>query len=345
MEIVTRNVNTAFREIVSGIYSGSIKTERRTTRNGPTLRIPEPTTITYERPTERVLFNQMRDANCFFHLYEAIWMLSGRNDVEPLAYYNSQIRQFSDDGLTFNGAYGYRWRGCGTGFDQIKEIVRQLKEDPDSRRCVLDMWNPGLDLFRNPNKDKCCNLCAVFSISEGRLNMSVYNRSNDLIWGTLGANVVHFSFLLEYVAAWLGLQVGKYHQISTDQHVYTDRFEPEKWLAWYNDTSGFDGKLSIDGDYSFTIKTIPLVKDPATFDRECAKFVERHSRDALAGDYKEPFLELVAQPMMIAFHWHKRRDYSAALACIETVQSGDWRIAATNWLLKRKANYEHKQGI
>lgn len=336
MEIRGRNVNELFRTIVSGIYSGSIPTERRSTRNGPTLRIPEPATITYEIPTERVLFNQARDVNCFFHIYESLWMLAGRNDVGPLSYYNSNIHQFSDDGVIFNGAYGFRWRGCGTNFDQVTEIIRQLKEDPDSRRCVLSMWNPGLDLFRNPNKDKCCNLCAVFSISNDRLDMSVYNRSNDLVWGTLGANVVHFSFLLEYVALCLGLKVGKYHQISTDQHVYlNDKWQPEKWLADPGPKEFQPACYGEDG-----VKMVPLVKDPATFDREVVEFVERHKQDAMAGRYTEPFLRNVAEPMCLSFHYHKRRMYSEAMCAVDSVQADDWRIAGKAWLFKRKEGYE-----
>ena len=347
MHIKTRNVNTAFRELLSGICGGTIATVRTSSRYGEVLRIAEPLVITYEHPSECILFNQSRDSNVFFTLYEALWLLAGRRDVAPLSYYNSKMPEFSDDGVTYHGSYGYRWRKH-FGFDQLDMAASELRDNPTTRRVVVAMWDATVDLpyaCTKGTKDLPCNLEVVFEVEDDHLNITVFNRSNDIVWGLLGTNVVQFTFLQMYMAARLGLKIGVYHQISSNAHVYTDRFEPEKWLAWYNDTSGFDGKLSGDGDYSFTIKTIPLVKDPATFDRECAEFVERHSRDALAGDYKEPFLELVAQPMMIAFHWHKRRDYSAALACIETVQSDDWRIAATNWLLKRKANHEHKQGI
>lgn len=384
MHVKYRNVNEAFRGLVTEFYEAGRRSPnivRSTSRNGDVLYIQEPVTITYTHPRERVLFNQARDCNPFFHVYEALWMLAGRNDVAPLKYYVSTIDQFSDDGDIFNGAYGWRWRGSryrqdGNLYwdqDQLKLIIEHLKAKPDSRRAVLQIWNVEDDLLKIGNlpyygsakdsdpgsKDVCCNLVVTFLIREQKfpdfgstpglvkqyLDMTVFNRSNDMIWGMLGANVVHFSMLQEYMAACIDVEVGMYHQITNNLHAYqNDKWQPEKWLLWYSNTSGFDGKLSADGDYSSAIKTFPLVKDPATFDRECAEFVERHQRDALAGLYVEPFLRDVAQPMCVAFHHHKKRDYtSALLVARDLIKADDWRIAATNWLLKRKANYESRR--
>jgi thymidylate synthase len=190
-----------------------------------------------------VLFNKKRDAPCFFTLFESLWMLAGRNDVAPLDYYNSQIADIaSDDGKTFNGAYGYRWRHStccqqeyavsdGGGLrkgeyvdrdelsecDQLAIIIDQLRRNPESRRCVLQMWNCEDDLLKiDETKDCCCNVCVFFSLRNGEvvnvggvpvyldasragdiplvtpplryLDMTVVNRSNDMIWGMLGAN-------------------------------------------------------------------------------------------------------------------------------------------------------------
>ncbi|MCK9568820.1 thymidylate synthase, partial [Candidatus Pacearchaeota archaeon] len=271
MHLKTRNVNTAFQTLVSGIYTGSIPTVHRSSRAGDVLQVEEPVIVTYSHPRERVLFNKKRDAPCFFTLFESLWMLAGRNDVAPLAYYNSQIADIaSDDGKTFNGAYGYRWRNGYGGqeaggdgpypytedrrVDQLSIIIDQLRRKPESRRCVLQMWEVESDLLKiDETKDCCCNLSVLFSIRNEPfdcldptdpavfmpasdrvyryLDMTVYNRSNDMIWGALGANVVHFSFLQEYVANCLGVEVGSYNQVSNNLHVYTERWEPEKWLA------------------------------------------------------------------------------------------------------------------
>lgn len=380
MHLTYRGVNDAFFGIVKGIHTNSIPTTRSSSRNGDVLYVQEPVIITYTHPREKVLFNAARDANPAFHLYEALWMLAGRNDVESLAYYNSRIAQYSDDGQTFNGAYGYRWRhakdgetfdGDGIdGTDQLKVIINHLRSKPDSRRAVLSMWNVESDLLKIndhrckscklaaqaglnddgghrcvncqwASRDVCCNLSACFSLrdvggviaTKYLLDLTVFNRSNDLIWGTLGANAVHFAFLLEYMAAHLGVEVGVYSQVSNNQHVYLANWKPDEWLTAPHQNYG---------EYQPSPTLIPLVKDPATFDRELPGFVERHSKDAFPARYAEPFLRDVAQPMCIAWHYYKNRDFDSALSTIKGVLADDWRLAGTQWL-ERRAKREAKR--
>ena len=366
-----KNVNSAFSVLIQDIHLGDIPTRRTTSRVGDVLQVEEPVTITYLRPRERILFNQARDANVFFHLYESIWMLAGRNDVAPLSYFNSKIADIaSDDGETFNGAYGYRWRHVmdnrddppveqykGNGFwkdvDQLAIIIKQLKQKPNSRRCVLQMWNVENDLLKiDTTKDTCCNVCAFFSIryetapeiDEGLiynpipfLDMTVINRSNDLIWGALGANVVHFSILQEYVAACIGVEVGVYNQISNNLHCYVDRWEPEKWLADKTPVC-YDDDIWQSRPHGLSV---PLVKDPAVFDQECIKFIEM-GQSAWTTNWKEPFLQTVVSPMCWAFRLHKERMYAAALDTIELVAAEDWRIAGRLWLEKRESAWRQK---
>ena len=170
MHLKTRNVNTAFTELVN-IFNQNpdyvpylcspVPIVKRPSRNGNVLMIDGPVTITYSHPKERVLFNSARDANPFFHLYEALWMLDGRNDVDSVAYYAKQMREYSDDGKTLNGAYGYRWRKtrvthCWKGVgdpiqeevDQLQILINHLKADSNSRRAVLSMWNVEDDLLK-----------------------------------------------------------------------------------------------------------------------------------------------------------------------------------------------------
>jgi hypothetical protein len=143
------DVNDAFLRLVKAFADPMFQVRRSSSRVGDVLLIDEPVIITYKRPLQRVLFNPWRDCNPFFHLFESLWMLAGRNDVAPLAYFNSKISDIaSDDGQTFNGAYGYRWRhtethyeGSGydggivsTPIDQLAIIIDQLKQKPDSRR-------------------------------------------------------------------------------------------------------------------------------------------------------------------------------------------------------------------
>jgi hypothetical protein len=90
------------------------------------------------------------------------------------------------------------------------------------------------------------------------------------------------------------------------------------------------------------MKLFPLVKDPVIFDRELPEFVERHSRDAVAHDYAEPFLMNVAQPMFITYHYYKRGELETAVKLIDHIHADDWRITCKQWLVRRVAKRLNK---
>ena len=405
--ISARNAHQALPEVLHQLKTRGV---RRDSRNGPVLVFPVPVCIGYEKPLERVVFCPERDANPFFHFFEALWMLAGRNDVEPLAYYAKQVREYSDDGKTFNGAYGYRWRDAEVGdsrdpggkdcqVDQLDLIVNHLKADPNSRRAVLQMWNVEDDLLkigcksmnpRNPpqsegeymalvegvkvhdpgSKDVCCNLSVMFSIrkecvtlpdyddrSDGYyercLDITVTNRSNDLVWGCLGANYVHFSFLQEYMAARLGVEVGRYHHFTNNLHVYDWNWKPEEWLAdetpdFYTDFSLSEVDMPEEWvlqRWGKSLAKVPLIKDPVQFEKELIGFAEDFwgSPDRIEGrgqeshaPLTEPFLADVVLPMLLAFgHWKEHKNGDEALGHLKNVAADDWRIAGENWIRRR----------
>ena len=141
-----------------------------------TLEIVGPFATVYERPEEMVLFDPLRDANPFFHFFEALWILQGRQDVAFLAWFLPRMADFSDDGVTFHAPYGYRLRE-GFGFDQIEFCIKALRADPDTRQAVMSIWHPGLDW--KATKDRPCNDMVMFKLRDGKLRMTVCNRSND----------------------------------------------------------------------------------------------------------------------------------------------------------------------
>jgi hypothetical protein len=200
--IEARNVHAALPEALQIITTHA---ERDNSRNGPVYVAPFPVNTCYRRPTERVIFWGDRDANPFFHFMEALWMLCGRNDVAFPAAYARQIKEYSDDGLTFWGAYGNRWR-YWFSFDQLNWAIRRLRANPEDRRVVIAMWDGGLDpqKVNDGGKDVPCNtqifLSARRKMAETDirvLDMQVCCRSNDILWGAYGANAVHFSMLQE----------------------------------------------------------------------------------------------------------------------------------------------------
>lgn len=308
------------------------KGELVSTRNGPAIMLPEPMMLTLTRPTERVLFNIDRDPNPYFHLFEALWMLAGRNDVRSVEYYNKRMASFSDDGFRFHGAYGYRWRSH-FGKDQLLKVAKLLQEDPDTRRAVLAMWDPTVDLGYIHGKDLPCNTHIYFSVLDNKLNMSVCNRSNDLLWGLLGANAVHMSVLLETMAALTGCEVGRYTTFTNNLHVYTE-FGP--WTKLMNPEVEARNLYSCGPEaetrnlYAYGPTAPKLVDDPHTWLSEVRGFVS----DPKPMGYNNYWLDLVANPIVAS--WEERKQGGTGLGPLEDCEDTYWTLACRDYIHNRR---------
>lgn len=290
-------------------------------RNGPVLRLDGPTLICYERPMERVVFWAERDANPFFHLMEAMWMLAGREDAEFLTQYVSRMKDYSDNGKTFNGAYGKRWRSH-FGHDQLDVICGQLGADPQCRRQVLQMWDARADQ-RNPAcRDLPCNTHCYFSIHEGRLDMTVCNRSNDLLWGCLGANVVHFSVLQEYMAERIGVPVGRYYQFTNNLHAY--KFALDGGIEQVTGLQGLPSPYELG-----EVRPWPLALGTGVAFKEDLKRLD------VPQEYESEYFRCVVGPAQKVHKVYKLHGPEAALPLCAAILAADWRMAATEWLQRR----------
>lgn len=326
MELKVRNVNQAFSEIFWKFKALGLKPEQ--TRNGPALVHPELVTTIYTRPQERVLFHGGRDCNPVFHLMESIWMLAGRNDVGFLTQFNRRMSEFSDDGETFNAAYGYRWRNH-FDIDQLDLVIQVLRRDNNTRQAVVQMWDSA-DLGK-PTKDKACNTQVVFDIRAGALNMTVFNRSNDIWWGAYGANAVHFSFLQEFVAAAVGVRMGVYRQVSNNFHLYTEMYGAGKYLESPPNAREYD-------HYTFGgVSPTPIMAtgDYGTFLMECQRFCDDPFNTRVR--YVNPFFEQVARPMALVGRARREKTGDSRLHA-EHIAAPDWRKAALDWIDRRERN-------
>jgi thymidylate synthase len=325
--IDTANVHQALPEGCRLILANSWET---TTRNGKAKVLREPLATVYRQPTQRVLFWEKRDANPFFHFMECLWMMAGRRDVEWIARFSSNIKNYSDDGQVFNGAYGHRWRHY-FGVDQLATIIRNLRVNPACRRQVLTMWSAS-DLTHQDTKDVPCNTQAYLQVSrDGYLDLMVSNRSNDMIWGAYGANAVHFSFLLEVMAAFIEVRVGTYTQVSMNTHVYEPHFALAEAMAdlapdvlarqRHQDACPYDR-----GE----VKPYPVVANTRWF-TELEAFMVGTTRG-----YTNPFFPEVALPLLNAWGIYKEKDLDRALSAVAECAATDWKLAATDWLLRRR---------
>jgi len=344
--IHTANVCTAMPRVFDTLMAHGIV---HTSRNGPVIYLPEPLVIDYERPWERVLVNPWRDANPFFHLMEALWMLAGRNDVAFPAMFAKRIASYSDDGKILHGAYGFRWRHAGKSLntDQLLEIIALLRQYPDTRRAVISMHDTRFDTIYT-GKDLPCNTHIYFDTQDGKLNMSVMNRSNDVVWGLLGANYVHFTVLMQFVSDNLHLPMGRYSHFTNNAHVYTDVFPVERWakismLIQPRESMLFEG----EGKHAFSFDVDghrPMTE--AWQLRQVEVFIN-HILEGLVPIteiYSMPLLEDVAKPMFNAWHYRKNdpRD-NIALGWAMLVNHPQWRQAATEWLQRRWENRATKE--
>ena len=325
-----RNVHDALPTVIAALQEEGIERE---SRNGPVLMFPTPVTTVYQKPLERVLYYPERDANPYFHLFESLWMLGGRNDCAFPCIFVKNFDQYSDDGETFHAAYGHRWRRH-FGLDQLEIIVEMLKKDPNDRRAILSMWDANVDGLGRVSKDFPCNMQAMFSIDhENKLNMLVSNRSNDIILGAYGANAVHFSYLLEFMAAAIGVEVGKYYQMSNNFHAYKANLSK--------------GSVAIARPNPYEeagLVHVPLVNtNMDIWHQDLMMFL---TEGPIVG-FRDKFFRRVATPMWNSHKAYRQLEnpkrFEAAKEILGQCQDTAWAAAAFQWLERREEALLKKQ--
>lgn len=329
--INARNVNDA---LLLGIDLFNDETNYRVqeSRNGVTYEALEPVTTVYSNPYERVCLLKQRDANPFFHFVESLWMLAGRNDLKPLTYFVKSMEDFSDDGETLWGSYGWRWKSYFHK-DQIDIVSKMLIKNPEDRRAVLQMWDANKDLNRN-GKDVPCNTGIYFKVRENKLNMTVCNRSNDMLWGAYGANVVHMSILQEYMASLVGVDVGTYRQVSDSFHIYLNPVW-DKVKDIEIDIYTYKDIINPYDSFSSEYKHTELFTSPDTLAWELDRFFNINYNDLDTNGWVNPALKDIAVPMVLAFNSYKNGDFKSTYEHIENIKAIDWKTACLGWVRKR----------
>ena len=138
MDVINcRNVNDGFIKAMDMLSFD--QQDIRESRAGQVIEHDTPVATVFSKPYERVLFEEVRDANPFFHFMEGLWMLAGRNDLGFVRKYNKRMSEYSDDGISLHGAYGYRWI---KHFDvnQIDVIIKRLKKIVKDEKEVETEW-------------------------------------------------------------------------------------------------------------------------------------------------------------------------------------------------------------
>lgn len=212
-------------------------------RGKMTREIPQRTMVVdMRRPVLRV---PDRSLSYRFMAAEAFWILSGDDRVETIAPYNSRIKDFSDDGERFFGAYGPKIQA------QLPYIIEKLNADKDSRQAGLTIWRE----CPPQTKDVPCTVAIFFAIRNNKVNAHVFMRSSD-VWLGVPYDVFNFSMLAHLVCGLLNehrpladaVSPGKLFLTAASSHLYEVNWADAKLclasevlaqpetdiLLWYN---------------------------------------------------------------------------------------------------------------
>ncbi|HRH82097.1 MAG TPA: thymidylate synthase [Thiobacillaceae bacterium] len=159
-------------------------------------------------------------------IHELLWFLRGDTNIKYLKDNGVSIwDEWADENGDLGPIYGYQWRSWpardGRHIDQISEVVRTLKTNPDSRRIIVSAWNVGeLDRMALPP----CHAFFQFYVAEGRLSCQLYQRSCDVFLG-VPFNIASYSLLTLMMAQVCDLAPGDFVWTGGDVHIYLNHLE------------------------------------------------------------------------------------------------------------------------
>ena len=173
-------------------------------------------TFCIEDPNSSLIYIPGRNFSLVHAIHESFLIFCDDNHVKVAGYFNKNIEQFSDDGETLYGSYGHRIA------TKMQGVLDKLKEDHDTRQALLTIHRVDDSIVKT--KDPPCTITLQFTIRDEKLNMHVYMRSNDIVWGT-PYDVFVFTTIQKVFANTLGIPVGKYYHTATSLHMYERDFE------------------------------------------------------------------------------------------------------------------------
>lgn len=162
-------------------------------------------------------------------VHELLWFLAGDTNVKYLKDNGVSIwNEWADEHGDLGPVYGHQWRSwaCADGrtVDQIKNVVEDIKTNPDSRRLIVSAWNVGeIPKMALPP----CHAFFQFYVADGKLSCQLYQRSADIFLG-VPFNIASYALLTLMVAQVAGLKPGDFVHTFGDAHLYTNHIEQAK---------------------------------------------------------------------------------------------------------------------
>ena len=159
-------------------------------------------------------------------IHELLWFLQGDTNIRYLKENGVSIwDEWADENGNLGPVYGHQWRSWpkpdGGTIDQISEVVKTLKTNPDSRRIIVSAWNVA-DLDRMALAP--CHAFFQFYVADGKLSCQLYQRSADIFLG-VPFNIASYALLTMMMAQVTGLGLGDFVHTLGDAHLYLNHLD------------------------------------------------------------------------------------------------------------------------
>ncbi len=162
-------------------------------------------------------------------IHELLWFLKGDTNIQYLKENNVRIwDEWADEEGNLGPIYGQQWRSWGTAdgrqIDQIRDVIEQIKKNPNSRRLIVSAWNVGeIDQMALPP----CHAFFQFYVANGKLSCQLYQRSADTFLG-VPFNIASYALLTMMIAQVCDLEPGEFVHTLGDAHIYMNHLEQVK---------------------------------------------------------------------------------------------------------------------
>lgn len=159
-------------------------------------------------------------------IHELLWFLAGDTNIKYLKDNGVRIwDEWADENGNLGPVYGYQWRNWptpdGGHIDQISNLIKQIKTNPDSRRLIVSAWNvANIDQMKLPP----CHCLFQFYVLDGRLSCQLYQRSADIFLG-VPFNIASYALLTMMIAQVCDLELGDFVHTFGDAHIYSNHLE------------------------------------------------------------------------------------------------------------------------
>ena len=159
-------------------------------------------------------------------IHELLWFLRGDTNIRYLKEHGVSIwDEWANENGDLGPVYGSQWRSWpaadGRQIDQISQVVRDIRQNPDSRRLIVSAWNVA-DIERMALPP--CHLLFQFYVAEARLSCQLYQRSADIFLG-VPFNIASYALLTMMIAQVTGLKPGEFIHTLGDAHLYLNHLE------------------------------------------------------------------------------------------------------------------------